>query len=123
MMEKRSVNNSEQLAPRFDEAVKRLDGDESLLREMAAITSADLPDVIDETDRALTAGNSEQAASGLHKLKGMLSTFETGGVTIEVHEMLELTRREEVTEAKKSFDRHRSELNELVADITSIAAE
>ena len=122
-MEKRTVNNSEQLAPRFAEAVARLDGDESLLREMAAITSADLPGVISETDRALRDGNSDQAASGLHKLKGMLSTFETGGVTIEVHEMLELARREEIAEAKRSFDRHSSELDQLVAEITSIAAE
>ncbi|MGB7347210.1 MAG: Hpt domain-containing protein [Pirellulaceae bacterium] len=100
-----------------------MDGDESLLRQMAAITSADLPEVIEQTDRALTAGNSEQAGSGLHKLKGMLSTFETSGVTIEVHEMLELLKRGEVAEAKKCFDRHRSELDELVAEISSIAAK
>jgi len=121
-MEKPTVNNSEQLASRFAEAVARLDGDESLLREMAAITSADLPEVIVETDRALAAGNSEQAASGLHKLKGMLSTFETGGVTVEVHEILEMTRRGDVAEAKRSFDRQRPEIDELVTEITSIAA-
>ncbi|WP_186776558.1 Hpt domain-containing protein [Rubripirellula reticaptiva] len=117
------MNKSEELASRFGEAIARLDGDESLLREMAAITAADLPEVIDETDQALQVGDSEQAASGLHKLKGMLSTFETGGVTVEVHEMLEMARRDGVVEAKRSFDRHRSELNDLVAEITAIAAK
>ncbi|TWU44299.1 hypothetical protein Q31b_18350 [Novipirellula aureliae] len=114
---------SKQLIPRFAEAISRLGGDEGLLREMAAITSADLPEVINETDQALCAGKSDQAASGLHKLKGMLSTFETGGATIEIEEMLSFARHREVAKAKTKFDHHRSEIDELVAEIALIATE
>jgi hypothetical protein len=90
---------------------------------MAAITSADLPDVIKETQAALQVADEAAAASGLHKLKGMLSTFDTRGVTIEIHEMLDLARSQELAEAQKKFVRHKTELDALVNEISSIAVQ
>ena len=114
---------SDPLSTRFDQAIARMDGDVGLLRKMAAMTSPDFPDVIDETVHALRAGDAEQAETGLHKLKGMLSIFDADGVTVEVHEMLRLVRQDEFVEAKEHFDLHRPSLDKLVAEITSIAIE
>lgn len=72
------VNKPNELSIRFAAAIARMDGDEGLLRKLAAITSADLPQVIEETGLALREGKSEQVALGLHKLQGMLGIFETG---------------------------------------------
>ena len=102
------MSKNQKLPNRFAEAIERLDGDERLLREMAAITSADLPDVIRETEMALAEGDCEHAASGLHKLKGMLSTFESNGVTLEIQEMLDLARKEKAEQAHQEYEQHKA---------------
>jgi len=83
------VNNAQNIPPRFRPALERLDGEVSLLCEMAAITAEDLPEVKEATETALEEGDCEQAASGLHKLKGMLSTFDADGVVLDIQEVLD----------------------------------
>ena len=89
---------------------------------MAAITAADLYDVINETEEALALSDGERAATGLHKLMGMLSTFEANGVTLEIQAILDLTRKMKLDDARKEYERHKSEIDVLVQEIASFAA-
>lgn len=116
------MSKTQKLPARFAEAVERLDGDEGLLRKMAAITAADLPEAITETEHAIRDGDVRQAASGLHKLKGMLSTFETSGVAIQIHDMLDLARKGKDSLLRQEYNARKAEIKELASAIASIAS-
>ncbi|MCC9602780.1 Hpt domain-containing protein [Stieleria sp. JC731] len=110
---------NEQLAvkERFAGALQRLDGDFELLCEMAAVTLPDCPDVIARIQSELEDGDAAKAASSLHKLKGMLSTYETEGVVIEIQEMLAMARRGSVQECKSMFEKELPRINALTEEI------
>ena len=112
--------SSQQVPTRFSEALDRLGGDVSLLREMALITSEDLPEVIANAQSAIESEDCERAASSLHKLKGMLSTFECDGVVLEIQEMLDAARKQESAEMRRTFQTHRDSVEELVAEIKKL---
>lgn len=117
------MNNAEKrIPPRFLPALERLDGEVSLLCEMAAITAEDLPEVKSATEAALESGDCEQSASGLHKLKGMLSTFESDGVVLDIQEALDAARRKQIDEARRCYRDHRQEVEELTQQIKQLAA-
>ncbi|OYP37733.1 Hpt domain-containing protein [Rhodopirellula sp. MGV] len=102
---------------RFAGALKRLDGDFELLCEMAAVTLPDCPDVIARIQNELEEGDCAKASSSLHKLKGMLSTYETEGVVIEIQEMLAMSRRGNLDECKAMFDKELPRINNLIEEI------
>ncbi|NND96135.1 MAG: Hpt domain-containing protein [Pirellulaceae bacterium] len=107
---------------RFGSALDRLDGDVGLLREMASITSEDLPEVRAATQRAIDDGDCEQAAAGLHKLKGMLSTFESDGVTLEIQEILDLARRGKIDEVQENYQQQKAAIDELSDQVSELAS-
>jgi len=115
------VNNAQNIPPRFRPALERLDGEVSLLCEMAAITAEDLPEVKEATETALEEGDCEQAASGLHKLKGMLSTFDADGVVLDIQEVLDAARQGKIDEARKGYREHRGQVEELCGEIEQLA--
>ena len=95
--------NEQQIQSRFGPALKRLDGDVELLCEMAAITAPDCAAVIARVSQAMSESDAEEAARALHKLKGMLSTFDTDGAVLEIQDILDQTRRGRLKEASVSF--------------------
>ncbi len=112
-----------QVPARFTAALERLDGDVGLLREMAIITSEDLPDVRDSVDIAIGEGDDEKAASSLHKLKGMLSTFESDGVTLEIQGMLDLARQGKMGELRQAYVHQKPAIEELADQIGKLTSE
>jgi len=117
------VSNSQHVPERFQAAVDRLDGSAKLLREMAAITSEDIPEVMEACEASIHAGECEQAASHLHKLKGMLSTFESEGVTLEIQELVDLARKDRTEELQRGFQRNRDDIDELIEQVAHLARE
>ena len=117
-----SKANSTKRPSWFPEAVKRLDGDEGLLRELAAITATDLPEVIAETEMAIRDQDMQQAVSRLHKLKGMLSMYESGGVVEQIHDMFDLARKGKASLLRHEYEGNRAEIRELANAIASIAS-
>jgi hypothetical protein len=89
---------------------------------MALITSEDLPDVIRETETAIEEGNGKQAASGLHRLKGMLSTFESDGVALDIQDMLDAARQRRMAEVQRAYRQHRPDIAELVQQVVKLAS-
>lgn len=117
------MNNADHVPARFQAAVDRLDGSTELLREMAAITTEDIPHVLAACRSAIDAGQCTLAASHLHKLKGMLSTFESGAVTLEIQELVDLARTGQVAELRVRFTQYRGEINQLIQEIAQLAGE
>lgn len=104
---------------RFSEAVARLEGDVDLLREMACMTSKRFPGIIAAVESAMDAVDLDSAAKSLHQLKGMLSTFETEGVIVEIQDLLNACRAGESDSAREKFDRYRGSIDELVGMVTA----
>lgn len=111
-----------EIPTRFAPALDRLDGDISLLREMASITSEDLPEVRVAVKKAIADGDCERSAANLHKLKGMLSTFESEGVTLEIQEMLDLARKGKVSNVQEAFKQYESAIDELARQVSNLAS-
>lgn len=117
----RSVGNENAVPERFQDAVVRLDGDAALLRQMAAMTSPDFAGLIADSESAIRDNDGEAAVRSLHKLKGMLSTFESDGVVLEIQEMIAAARKGNVTSAGEHFRRHRGQIEELVDVVTQFS--
>ncbi|MCO8120119.1 Hpt domain-containing protein [Stieleria sp. TO1_6] len=115
------MNRTSNIKQRFAAAIERLDGDVDLLCEMAAITAPDCPAVLEQIESSLGQGECESAAAPLHKLKGMLSTFDADGVALEIQEMLEHARRGHLQELRQSFDQHQHEIVQLIDEIRGLA--
>lgn len=107
---------------RFNEAVQRLDGDAGLLREMAYMTLPDFPILIENAAEATAAGDCEASVRVLHKLKGMLSTFESEGIVMEIQEMITAARANKPDLLASLFAKHRPAVEELVEAIRHFAA-
>lgn len=115
------VNNSQQIPARFRAALERLDGNTELLYELAAITAEDLPEVVETTEQAIAKGACDEAAAGLHKLKGMLSTFDADGVALEIQEVLDAARRGNAKEVEQGYSEQKPQIDQLVREIAELA--
>lgn len=117
------MNRASRIPTRFREAVARVDGNEDLLKQMAEITSEDLPEIQSKTKSEVESGDCEASGKSLHKLKGMLSTFETDGVVLELQEMIQAARRGNMMELQRLYEEHEPRIDELVAQIANLAAD
>ncbi len=114
------MSSVQSVPDRFAEALRRLNGDVELLRDMAAIMSADLPTVKSQTDEVVAKGDCRASAASLHKLKGMLSTFESDGVVLDIQDVLALARQSKVQQMQDSYLQHCDRIDDLIRDITSL---
>ena len=89
---------------------------------MAAISSEDLPDVISSIEAAIAEDNCEVAALSLHKLKGMLSTFDAGSVALEIQIAVDAARKGNAEEVRIGYQRHKSDIEQLVTEIADLAS-
>ncbi len=117
------MNRVEKIPACFLPALERLDGDLGLLRELAAITAEDLPDVKRATEAAVAEGDLRQAAAGLHKLKGMLCTFDSDGITGELQDALDAARRGNLEVLQRCYHDSQPAIEELAAEITQLAGK
>ncbi len=105
---------------RFAEALQRVSGDCELLAAMAAMVAEDAPAVVNDLHEQVAAKEMQQVAATGHKLKGMLSTFETGGPVLELEELILCARKGQTQEAEALFKLFERQINELLNEITSI---
>ena len=105
---------------RFSDALNRLDGDEELLVEMARITAPDFRPLVKDAGDAVAREDAAAAIAHLHKLKGMLSTFESDGIVLEIQDMLHAARGGNVGVARDLFQQHRDGILELVSAVEEL---
>lgn len=107
---------------RFAEALHRLSGDCDLLVAMASMVKADAPVIWREVQDHMESEQWQDMAASGHKLKGMLSTFDTGSPIPELQEMIVAARKERISEAKACFGTCRPAVEQLMREITDLGA-
>jgi len=101
----------------FRRGVERLDGDANLLRQMASLTGPLLRPLLADAVDAIDANDVPRAITYLHRLKGMLSTFDADGVTIDLQMILAGLRGETPVAEAGTLDDHRDAIESLIDDI------
>jgi len=112
---------NEKQKERFAEALNRVSGDFELLAAMAAMVAEDAPAVMNDLREQVAAKEMQQVAATAHKLKGMLSTFETAGPVLELEELISSARKGQTQDTASLFKRSERQINELLDEILSIA--
>ena len=115
---------TEEQRARFAEALKRLAGDEELFVAMGAMVLDDAPSMIADLKNQIQKNELTEVASIGHKLKGLLSTFETGNVVLTIQQIITAAKEDDQNEcqaliksARPGFDRLFGEIREVVDPI------
>lgn len=106
---------------RFAEALARVAGDCELLAAMAAMVAEDAPLVMEELRENVAADELQRVATTAHKLKGMLSTFETAGPVLDLEELILCARKGQAAEVRSLFRAFDRRIKALLDEILSIA--
>jgi Hpt domain len=106
---------------RFADALARVAGDCELLVAMAAMVAEDAPAVLQELRDSVATKDMENTAVTAHKLKGMLSTFETAGPVLELEELISSARAGKEADVKLQLKVYEPRLTKLLDEISSLA--
>lgn len=93
-----------------------------MLVAMAAMVAEDAPQVWQDVQRHLAEDEWNDVASSAHKLKGMLSTFDTGAPIPELQEMIAAARKERVNEVRSCFSACRQDVERLIQEIDDLGS-
>jgi CheY-like chemotaxis protein len=124
------VVGSSPTEPLFDkaEAMRRVDGDPMLLREMIELFAKEGPAVLADVVRAARAPDAVSLQIAAHTLKGMVGTFGAGALFTAAQELESMARRGDLTGASEccrdleaGVPRLRTALEQLAASL-SVAA-
>lgn len=102
---------------RFPEALRRLSGDRSLLREMATIVLEDVDPILEQIRDGLEQQDGPGVARAAHQLRGMLSTFETGPPVADLQTVIDSARDGDHALATARFDSLLPALRRLFMDL------
>lgn len=86
------------------------------------MVTEDAPSIWQEVKVHLEAEEWQEVAASGHKLKGMLSTFDTGTPIPELQEMIAAARRERVSEVNACFDNCRRDVERLIQEVAELGA-
>jgi HPt (histidine-containing phosphotransfer) domain-containing protein len=112
---------TEQQIQRFDKALRRLGGDQDMLKTLASIAAEDAPPMLSKLDEKAAAGENADYAMAAHALKGMLSTFETDEPVSELQQIIDAARQHNSVEVRKLHDLLAPELEKLIGEISNVA--
>lgn len=108
---------------RFAAALNRMAGDEELMEAMAELVVADTPAILSELKDQFDQNEPYEAASTAHKLKGMLSSFETGSPIPELQSVIDELRAGRLGEAQRIYQCCHGAIEELVAEIGELLVQ
>ena len=98
----------------YSSALHWVDGDRSLLAELAEVFIQDCPQRISELEKAVKEGHADHIKRAAHSLKGMVSGFGAQQAKALAEEMENLGRNERVPEAKVLFGTVRREFLRVI---------
>tara|TARA_R110002111_G_scaffold182531_1_gene248035 strand:- start:127 stop:486 length:360 start_codon:yes stop_codon:yes gene_type:complete len=111
---------TEEQKKRFAEALDRVSGDCELLAAMATMVTEDAPDVLAGLREQVAQDDMLAAAATAHKLKGMLSTFDTGGPVPELEQLISAARKGHSDEVVSTLSSCVPEVENLLKEIVSL---
>ncbi len=108
---------TEEQKNRFAAALLRVAGDCELLAAMASMVAEDAPEVLNNLRDQIALQDTQQVASTAHKLKGMLSTFETAGPMLELEELISSAKKGHPKDVASHFAAVEGEIEVLLNEI------
>lgn len=113
------LNDKQRL--RFEEAIRRLDGDEGTLVMLADMVAEDAPMILESLIQEIDTGELAAAAKTGHALKGLLSTFETASPVSDLQPLIEAARFGDLKQSKNQLSTLRIPLQELIGEIKQLS--
>ena len=111
---------TQQQRSRFSEALKRLADDDELLIAMGAIVLDDAPAVMDNLRKQVAENQLSEAASTAHKLKGLLSTFDTGDAVASAQQVIAAAKAGNQSECQASWSKCDQDATRLLSEVREI---
>lgn len=102
------------------QALERLGGDLELLQELARMFVEDAPGLRADAQAELDRGEYAEAAATLHRLKGLVVTFDTEQVGPKLQELIDATREKDQRRVAHLTDQVQAELDGLHAQLDAI---
>ncbi len=97
----------------FCEALKRLEGDEELLREQMQFLLKEIPGLLDEARTAIAQSDGRRLEVAAHRLKGLASSFDAGRAVETANCLEQLGQKRDFQEAPVFADQLARRLDEL----------
>lgn len=101
-------------------ALERVGGDETLLKEIAALFLSDYPQIVDEIYRALEVQDARQLERAAHNLKGAAANFGAVPVVAAALELEQAGRRAQLGAAAQAVRRLEEQLQTLHAALAGL---
>ena len=111
---------NDQQRERFTQALDRLGNDEETLVTLAEMAVEDAPRLIDKMDDHVADQHWSEYAKTAHSLKGLLTTFETGGPVSEIQELIDEARAENGDAVSNCHRKTKPKLLGLVQEIDGL---
>ena len=92
-----------------------------MLREMAVMTVPEFAPLVEQSSHCIAESDLDGAVRALHKLKGMLSTFESDGVVLEIQEVIQAGRSGRGDVTSSLWEHHRPAIRDLIDEIKTFA--
>lgn len=105
-----SVDRSDQQVVDFDEALERVAGDETMLRELAEIFLEQSPQWLDAIEDSIESGHPEGVFRAAHDIKGSVEVFQADSAVQAAKQLEEMGRNENLEEADEAFGALKAEL-------------
>jgi two-component system, sensor histidine kinase and response regulator len=102
----------------IDMALDRVDGERVFLEEVARLFLADVPNRIDEIERALTQQNGRQVASTAHSLKGATGCLGGARASAAALRLEKVAGTGDPDSAQEAFARLKHELDQLSGELS-----
>lgn len=98
----------------FDVALRRLDNNQQLLKDMINFFREDTPDLLEALEKGLASDDVAETARAAHSIKGLASSFEATHVTTLAAEMETHARNGEMSAIPSKLVKLRSAIDELL---------
>ncbi len=117
-------NHSSDDQERFDpqELLERVDGDEDLLREVAAIFLEDTPGILDAMKKGIEAGMPDAVARAAHTLKGSSANLAAGRLRHQAYQLETQAKTGDLTGARALYQAVEAEFSALKDQLTGYLA-
>jgi len=111
-----------QSAPRVvrERALAGVEGDEDLLRELAAIFSEDASRMLEALGEAIESASASAIGDRAHALKGAVGVFGADAATALAYALERQGRSGDLARASDTFARLRFEIEAVVADLNAL---
>lgn len=106
----------------WTQSLERVDGDETLLRELAALFLEDMPNLMREMEEAIANGDSGALARAAHTLKGSVANFGAESVYQAALAIEHAAKSQTLEDPLRMVSRLETALRALAPELQSVAS-